>query len=96
MKQQIFFFKTGANSQKNPFIARELERGFAECTVRVVDVVKDILNASLGRQFQALRRQGRAILGGRGAALARPRFAWSTVGDRLPQDLRAHLTPTVV
>lgn len=79
MKQQIFFFKTGSNSQKNPFIARELERGFADCTARVVGVVKDILKASLGRRVQAL---------------AEERFAGSAVGDRLTQGIRADLAPT--
>ena len=66
MKNRIFFFKTGSNSQKNPFIAKELSRGFPECAVRTVDVIEDILDRSPWARVQALGeallRHGRAVV----------------------------------
>jgi glycosyltransferase involved in cell wall biosynthesis len=62
----ILFFKVGTNSQKNPFIARELERGFPEAKVRTVDVVEDIVLrspvAAVGAFAESLARRGWRIL----------------------------------
>ena len=52
--KNIYFFKVGSNSHKNPIIARILREGFSECEVRVVDVMDDIVLKSPRKIVQAL------------------------------------------
>lgn len=65
----IYFFKVGAFSQQNAFIAAELSRAFPEAEVRVVDVLSDIAFRSpvttLLALGETLRDYPRLVLGQR-------------------------------
>ena len=50
----IYFFKIGSNSHKNPTIARILADGFPDCEVRVVDVRDDVVLKTPRKEVRTL------------------------------------------